>query len=646
MTSDSPRLRLGVVAIVVVSLFGALLARAYYLQVLASPEYKLLAKVNSIRTVLEPAPRGRILDRNGVVLVGNKASNIVAVDRARMPQKDQAEFLSRLAEVLMVGPEVLAKRLADTTASPYTPVPVADNVDERAMIELRERQDEFPGVVARQVAVREYPFQSLAAHVLGYVGEINEAELAERAAEYELGDAIGKAGVEQYYERDLRGTPGQLRLEVDSEGRPVRVVGHKRPVQGSDVVLSIDLEIQRVAEDSLREGLEQARRLRFQDDKTFLKANAGAAVALDAQEGTVLAMASYPSFDLPGLADGVSVDEFNRVFKSSDGKEPGAFVNNAIEGNYAPGSTWKIVTADAALRSGLIDRNHTIDDKGTFVSANCVENDRTCRRRNAGSKAFGLVDTRRALAVSSDVFFYGIGDRFWIERKRFGETPMQDVAKALGFGEETGVPLARESSGRLATPAARAELHDKNPVAYPNGDWFQGDNVNLAIGQAELNVTPIQLANAYAAYANGGIRFQPNLALRVQRQDGTLVRAFSRREKARIELPPQVHEPIMQGLAGVLTDREGTAKDAFAGFPLDQYRIAGKTGTAQRPPKQDDALFVGVGPMQDPRHAVAVVMEQSGFGASTAAPVARKIFAKLAGIDEQAAVVPVIGARD
>jgi penicillin-binding protein 2 len=645
MTSDSPRLRLGIVGVVVLSLFAALLARAYYLQVLAAPEYKLLARSNTVRTVYEPAPRGQIKDRNGVVLVGNRASNVVAVDRAIVPDATQQKrLLERLSEVLRVAPDVLEQRLHSSTASPYTPVPVADDVDERAMIELRERQDEFVGVVARQVAVRDYPFGDLAAHVLGYVGEIFENEMKAHPNEYRLGDSIGKSGVEESYEKQLRGTPGVLKIEVDAAGKPVRVVSHKPPVQGSDLILSIDVGLQQVAEQSLREGLAAAHRQVFQDDKKLLKADAGAAVVLDTKEGTVLAMASWPTFDLPAVADGVSQQEYETFFQS----KLAPFTNRAISGHYAPGSTWKLVTADAALRSGLITPNYTIDDNGIFISEDCPEDRPECRRRNAGTKAWGPVDVRRALAVSSDVFFYKLGDRFWTEWKRnkkYGETAIQDVGRLLGFGEATGVPLAGESPGRVPTRELRAQLHDKNPVGFPTREWYQGDNVSLAIGQGELDVTPIQVANAYGTYANGGTRFDPNLVLRVEKQDGTLISAIPPR-KTQVELPPVVRSTILQGLTGVLTDKDGTAKNAFAGFPLDRFSIAGKTGTAQRPPKQDDAWFVGIGPMRDPQYSVAVLMEQSGFGAQSAAPVAKRIFAKLAGVDEAGPVSVASGARD
>jgi penicillin-binding protein 2 len=235
--------------------------------------------------------------------------------------------------------------------------------------------------------------------------------------------------------------------------------------------------------------------------------------------------------------------------------------------------------------------------------------------------------------VSSDVYFYNLGAQLWIQRDQFGETAMQDVAAKLGFGAQTGIPLPSESGGRLASPQLRAQLHEQKPNLFPEGRWFTGDNVSLAIGQGELTVTPIQLANAYATFSNGGTRFSPNIALRVQGQDGKVVRELSARVAERVDIRPDVRETLMAGFGGAVSDPQGTAFNAFAGFPLDLYPIAGKTGTAQAPPKQDTALFVGMAPMTDPRYVVSVVMEQSGFGASAAAPVARRVFGQLSGLE-------------
>jgi penicillin-binding protein 2 len=648
MTQDTPKLRLAIIGIVALSLFAALFARLYFLQVLAAPEYKLAAQANQVRVVAEPAPRGRILDRNGKVLVDNRASNVVAIDRSKIADAEERdELLTRLSVVLGVTPDVLRSRYDDLRVSPYTPVPIAEDVPEDVLVLLRERRSDFPSVVAKRVAVRTYPNGALAAHVLGYVGEVNQEELDENPDMYSLGDTIGKAGVEKVYESELRGEDGEQRIEVDAEGVPIRVVSRRPPVQGDDVVLSIDIDVQRVAEEALAQGLLAARGQPFEENNVtvgLLRADAGAAVVLDAKEGTVIAVASNPTFDPSTLIDRITPEEAEMLFGDDSGAP---FTNRAIQGQYAPGSTWKLVTADAAIRTGLIPPGYVIDDPGTYtIPGDCTG--RGCLRRNAGSRAFGRVDLRRALAVSSDVYFYNLGAQLWQRRAepQFGRTAIQDTAALLGFGAQTGVPLPAESKARLSTPDLRAQMHEEYPNAFPSGGWFTGDNVSLAIGQGELTVTPIQLANAYATYANNGTRFSPNIALRVQTQEGELVKEISPRVAQRIDIPAAARDTIMAGFIGAVADPEGTAYNAFLGFPLDLIPVAGKTGTAQAPPKQDTALFVGMAPAYDPRYVTAVVMEQSGFGASAAAPVARKVFGQLFQVDGAAQVTFADGARD
>lgn len=640
MTSDGPRVRMGVLAIVVGSLFAALFARMWYLQVLSGDELRLAAQENAVRAVVQPAPRGRILDRNGVVLVDNRPSNVVAIDTAALDVEDRPAVLARLAPVVGVSVEELAERLADPSASPILPVPVAEDVSDEVLIRLRERQDELPGVVARRVAVRAFPQGELAAHILGYVGEVSPEQLAEVDGRgLEPGDVVGKAGVELAYDGDLRGEDGTLTVEVDAAGRPVRVVDTDVPEPGHDVVLSLDAEVQRVAERGLAQGLEAARGRRFSDDDAPLVADAGAAVVLDAKEGSVLALASHPTFDPAIFADGLSQAEFDAL------NDPAAGVpqlNRATQGLYAPGSTWKPVTAAAALRTGLVTPRTTVDDRGTYTIPGCRG---SCTRRNAGGAAYGRVDLRAALAVSSDVFFYGLGNDLWARRDELGATPMQDVAAELGLGERTGIEIPGERRGGVPTPASRAARHEEDPVAFPGGSWFVGDNVNLAIGQGEIAVTPIQIANAYATLANGGTRNEPNLALRVQRLDGSVVREVAPRVTGAVPVAPEVRQVVLDGLRDSLVVPGGTGVDAFRGFPLDRFPVAGKTGTAQAPPRQDTALFAAVAPLGDPRYAVSVVMEQAGFGSTSAAPVARAILGWLSGLEQLPQVQLADGGR-
>lgn len=635
MTADNSRLRLGIVGIVAVSLFAALFARLWFLQVLTGGEHELAAERNQRRVIPVPAPRGRILDRDGTVLVDNRASNVVTVDRSalsRMGPGDQEDLLERLAAAVDRPPSMLRQRLDDQRLGPFTPVPVAEDVAKEVLIELRERQADFPGVQARQLAVRAYPHGTLAAHVLGYVGAINAEELAEMEGPYRPGSAIGKDGIERSFEADLRGTEGEVVLEVDAKGNPVRSLSSRPPVQGNDVVLSIDVEAQRATEQALARGLDRA---------GAETTDGGSAVVLDVKEGTVVAMASWPTFSPEEFVYGIGTRRFAELNDPARGTP---FVNRAVQGQYAPGSTWKLVTAMAGLRTGLITPETVVDDKGVYRVPGCS---RGCRFQNAGAFPHGPVALSRAITVSSDVYFYTMGNDFWDRRAQFGDTPIQDTATSLGFGQPTGVRLPVESGGRLATPALRAELNRQNPEAFPEGEWFVGNTINLSIGQGELTVTPIQLANAYATFATGGTRFAPNMALRVQAQDGTVVREIEPRIAADTPIPPEIRTPILTGLVGVTQDPKGTAFRAFQGFPLDQYPVAGKTGTAQTGgDRRDNALFAAIAPANDPRYAVSVVMERAGFGATAAAPVARRVLATLSGLEQPEPVELAAGGRD
>jgi penicillin-binding protein 2 len=271
----------------------------------------------------------------------------------------------------------------------------------------------------------------------------------------------------------------------------------------------------------------------------------------------------------------------------------------------------------------MIDTKYTIADGGSIKIGNRVF-------KNAGGEANGRVNLTRALTVSSDVFFYSLGNQFWLQRSQFGDA-IQDEAHQLGLGKRSGVALPFEAIGRIPDPDTRKKLHDQNPKAFPNGKWFAGDNVNLAIGQGEMVITPLQLANAYATFANGGTVWVPRVGASVRDQVGTKLRDIPPQSVRKVDMPPAVRDPILQGLIGVTTDGRGTAAGAFAGFPSQGFPVAGKTGTAQAGNKQDTSLFVSFAPANDPQFVVGVVMEEAGFGASAAAPVARRILEALAG---------------
>ena len=629
---------MGILGVVVVSLFAAMLARLWYLQVLAAPALKVEAQRNSVRLVVTEAPRGRILDRNGKVLVDNRVVDAVTMTRQRRADAatpDEKALLERLSGVLGVPESDLESRLLDKRFTPFKPVPVAEDVPKDKLIYIREHQAEFPGVAGVQLTRRSYPNGPLAAHLLGYVGQINDKELAARkSAGYEPGETIGKSGVELAYESDLRGQPQIEKLEVDSRGQVLRTLGVQPAVQGHDVRLTVDLDVQRLAEESLEQGLRRARSSYDPNTAKFFLAPAGAVVVMDPQDGSILAMASNPSYDPGQFIDGISEATYAQL---QDPANHFPLNDRVLQGLYAPGSTFKLVTGLTALERAVIRPQDTVLDTGTLTVGGR-------QFRNAFGQENGRIDIGRALTVSSDVFFYEMGKDIWEGQRRFGATAIQDTARALGMGSATGIELPSEAAGRVPTPDSRRRAYDANPGLYATRDWFTGDNMNLAVGQGELVVTPLQLANAYATFANGGTVYVPRVASTVLDADQNPVREVGPRVARRVDIPASIRQPMLAGFIGAVADPDGTAYPAFKGFPHAAFPVAGKTGTAEVVGSQDTAVFSAFGPVTDPRYVVTVVMEQSGFGAAAAAPVARRVLDGVAGVSPQQ--VDRVGGRD
>jgi len=618
---DSTRTRIAVVGVIVVSMFAALVARLWYLQVMAPSTFTTAARENSVRLVHVDPPRGRLLDRKGHVLVDNRVANTVTVERTATGA-DLDHELAPLAVLLGVSEADLRKRMADPRFSPYKAVPVAQDVAEDVVIAIREHQDEYPHVKAVELPVREYPLGTVGAHVLGYVGEINADELAnKKSAGYRLGDRIGKTGAEAAFESLLRGTPGIEKFAVDSRGVVLRSLGADDPVPGSDVQLTLDVDIQKAAEESLQQGIAAARASYDRESKKNFLAPAGATVVLDARDSSIVAMASYPTFNPNDFLNGIRPDVYAALTNPAS-----AFPlqNRAVGAQYAPGSTFKLVTALAALQEGLITPTSTYDDAGFVQVGNR-------QFRNALGRSFGRVNLARALAVSSDSFFYSLGFRFW-RLPGARADGIQSAARTLGLDSATHVNLPGEQPGRVPDAAWKKRVHEQKPKLFPDAHWFPGDNVNLAVGQGDVLVTPLQLANVYATFANGGTPNQPHLNSADEvdaRQPLSLVAAN--------------RAAVLDGLRAAVADKSGTAYEAFAGFPLDKFPVYGKTGTAQVHGKQDTSLFAGfvTGPDGVP-YVVVTVVEEAGFGATIAAPIVRRIMQTIIGV-EPTPIVPVSG---
>ena len=638
MSPESLRLRLSFLGLLALLAFGALVARLWFLQVLSSEEFEVQARTNTVRLVYEPAPRGRIFDRNGNVLVDNRESLVVTVDRftydTEFDEEGQEELMLRLAtEISRAGRLTkvfeINSALDDPRYGPLDAVPVADEVTEDFEIILAERADEFPGVGTVIRSVRVYPYGDLAAHVLGYVSLLSEEQyelVADGPKTYRRNDEIGQTGVEASFESVLRGTPGFIRLEVDNVGDPVEVLEQVDPVAGADVYLTLDIDIQGLAEKELLAGLAEARQQEPEEaEAPPFRAPGGALVVLDPNGSEILAMASFPTYSPSEFVDGFSNDRWAQL-QDPNSHQP--LNNRALAGIYPPGSTFKLFTAYAAMNSGVISPRGVLDvrtlyeDTGTYVVPSCEEESiASCTFRNAGEAIYGPVDLVRAITVSSDVYFYYLGD-IMDRADRFDREGVQRAARLFGFGAPSGIALAGEGGGRVPSPSA----------AEAEGElWRTGDSIVLAIGQGMLGATPLQLANGYAAFANGGTLYAPKMVDRVENPvTGEVVQAFANRVLNQVYLPDSIRQPILEGLLGVTADLEGTAHSAFFGFPQEQWPVAGKTGTAEVVGQADNSLFAAFGPNPNPEYVVVAIMEESGFGASVAAPAVRRVLEPIA----------------
>jgi len=689
-TAPSTGMRLSALAIVALSLIGALTARLWFLTAVEGEAAVSASESNRLRTIHIQAPRGRIFDRNQQVLVDNRQVRQVRVDTrvldeaVEYDEDARNEVYGRLADLLAlyevpVDPDVLEKAgeiagetedrdlAAEVTAGQWTagivlaaleenfigafvPTPVASEVPEDLEILLAENQLQYPGVDVDRIAVREYPHGTLAAHVLGYVGPITGQEeideVQDPAKPYELTDEIGRAGVESTYERWLRGTPGERVLEVDAAGNVVQQVSYDPPEPGMDIVLSLDLRVQALLENQLQAAYETN------------DAAGASGVVEDPRNGAIIAMASVPTYDPDALANGISQDEFEEL---TDPEAGNALLNRAISGEYAPGSTFKVVTALAGLRAELLDPGTSFYDDGIYEVQGCPESDPSCSFQNAGAQGTGQVALQRSLTVSSDWYYYWIGDNLWANNERLGEDYLQQIAAEFGFTAETGIDLASEREGFAFTPAQVRQLHEDYPEDFPYGDWTAGNTINMSIGQGDIGVTPMQLTNAYAALANGGTLYRPHVGAAAWDPDparNTWVQdpetpcednageicTVTPAQVGSVEIPDEWRDPMIAGLVGV-SSGEGTAAEAFEGFDLGSFPVGGKTGTAQVSGKGDFALYVGFGPVvtgRMPEYVVSVIVEDVGqFGGDVAAPVARAVFDGLA----DPATLPMIESR-
>jgi penicillin-binding protein 2 len=653
-------LRVTVIGGFALTMFAIILFRLWFLQVLTGSQYVAQARVNRTRKVLVAAPRGKIVDRNGAVLVNSRQAIAVQIiptqlpvpirnptisDLAHPPAADR-ELYSRLAGVLGISPtrekcKVIGfsnghqvthhLRLALIPCAvaqavyqlSYANATIATDVKPDVLFYLKERHAQFPGVDEPQVWLTSYPHTTLAAQVLGTVGPITSAELKQPGFKgLPQSSVVGQTGLEAFYDRYLRGVDGAEQVEVDSLGNPIRVLPQKPAIAGNTLKTSLDLKLQQAGQASLAQSMAS----------NTPGGAGGAFVAMNPQNGEIYAMGSLPSYDPNIFTKPISQSSYNSLISPTSG-DP--LNNRAVDGLYPTGSTFKPITATAALESGVWSLADTYDDTGQY----CFSQGGLCLH-NSGNAANGVLDLVNAIRVSDDVFFYNLGAKLNVDPATHPKGgPLQQYARLFGIGSPTGVDLPYEAAGNLPDPTWRAAIskvelqYEKQhhvgccTIAYP-GPWTVGDNVNLAVGQGDVLVTPLQLAVAYSAVANGGTIVRPHIGLQVENSIGDKV-------LQNIDPPPSRHfnvnpaylDAIRTGLREAASAPGGTSAAVMGNFPEQVY---GKTGTAQHNNQPDQAWYACYVPATATSKPITVVVtvEKGGFGAVAAAPVARQILSQ------------------
>jgi penicillin-binding protein 2 len=604
-TAMSPglALRIAILGGLALVMFAIVFFRLWYLQVLSGDHYLAQADNNRVREIKTPAPRGKIIDRNGHTLVDNRLAQVVEIEPDKLPrsQAEKTQLYTRLARLL---PDTTRRDIRTSVrdqlrAVPFSSAIVKTDVKPEVVAYLSEHASSFPGVTVDKVSLRSYPYDQTAAHIFGTVGEVTENQLKERRySGVTQGDRVGQSGIEYSYDRFLRGKNGARRVLVDASGDPHGTIGLVPAVPGKQLRLSLDLDVQRTGQQAIT-------------------GDQGAFAVMDVHTGALLALGSNPSFDPNLFSKGIKQSIYDRLNSEANGAP---LIDRAIQSGYPTGSTFKLITATAALQGGLITPTTPIYDPGYLKVGGVTF-------KNAEGVVHGTLALRDALRVSDDVFFYKLGQ----DANSSGNGHLiQRWAARYGLGQLTGIDVPGEQSGVIPSPEWRNRLFKKK---LTDRMWSVGDNINLSVGQGDVQVTPLQLAVAYAALANGGTVLRPHLGERIEDQSGRVIQEFRTRSKRKLKISPQNRQAILDGLRAAASADGGTSTPVFRGFPIP---IAGKTGTAEKGPgRPDQSWYVALAPYPDFKYVVVVTAEHGGFGADTAAPEARKILAKLFGVKDK-----------
>jgi penicillin-binding protein 2 len=663
---DRSSRRLLVLRVVVVAVLATLLGRLAHLQLLSGEEYAQAAATNRVREVVTPAVRGAVVDVTGTPLLRDRAALVVTVDRARLRREPDggAGVLGRLAPLVGRSPEDLRRALTPCgggapppcwRGSPYQPVPVASLATDDAdgvqrVLAVEERREDFPGVAVEPRGVREHalPDTASAAHVLGYLGPVSPEEAAHGLRP---GTLVGRAGVEASYDAALRGTDGVEELEVDHLGA---VTGRRQatvPEPGSTLVLSLHAGVQAVAEQALARAVAQARTVPARGGGgALLRADSGAVVVMDGRSGRLVALASWPSYDPAVFVGGASSEQYAALVDESRGAP---LLSRTVQGLYAPASTFKVVSTAAAVQSGDYPLTGRYPCPGEYAPLG--------GKRNFEGRGLGDIDLREALVQSCDTVYYGFAYEQWL--RDGGNRPVPSprdpvlaMARDFGLGQPTGVDLPSERRGtvpdrawlrarweeqretrctRAEDPARSDEQRRADREFCADGGRLRGGDVaNVAVGQGDLLVTPLQLATVYAAVANGGTLLSPKVGRALIAPDGVATE-ITPEVRGTVPVAPEVLAYVRGALADVTT--QGTAAAAFAGLPLP---VAGKTGTGEVAGRQDTSWFASYAPADDPRLVVVGVVSQGGTGGTVAAPMVREVYEGIWGLAGRPPALP------
>ena len=682
-STDRSRLRLIVVRVLVFSLFATLFARLYYLQVVSGDSYRQAAASQSLREVVVQPQRGLIVDDQGRPLVANRTAWAVSVDRTllgRLSVHDRTVVLNRLADAVHAPTKQIDQALVTCgdpgsrrglcwNGSPYQPVPVATEVRQSVALRILEQPEDYPAVVAQRQSVRAYPqpYGVNLADIVGYLSPITAGELKQAKKDHDTSvngaSTVGRAGIEEEYDRYLRGRPGYQKVAVDSMGRVLGDEGQVEGHPGDTLVTSIDARVQAATEKALHDAITTARATHDPVTHRNYRADSGAAIVLQAKTGRVVAMASQPTYNPGQWVGGITKKQLARLYSPRSG-DP--LLARAYQGQFAPGSTWKPIMTVGAFDNGM----------GPGTRLDCSSGFQVGNRlfHNYESESYGMIDFAKALQVSCDTFFYRVGYHFWQE---FGQDPtnvdardpLVNEAKAFGFGRPTGIDVPGEAAGRIADRHWKLAYWkamkgyycgiDKKPPANTSaylklfahefcleGSYYRaGDAVNFAIGQGDTLVTPLQLARAYAALSNGGTLYEPRIAKAIVSPSGRVVKRIRPKVQGHVTDPAHAISYVTNALLG--TARTGTMAWKMLGFPLDRIHIRSKTGSAEVYGKQSTSWVASY----DDNYVVLMMVTQGGTGSGTSGPFVRKIWESLYGVhgeavDTKNALIPGVVAPD